>query len=241
MDDDLSWPRPDGPGRLIAVVGAECTGKTRLCSELADRLADATGLRCVAVPEYLREWCDQAGRTPQPAEQPHIAAEQARRLAQACSHHDVVLADTTPLMTAVYHWQVFADASLDAPALEWQRSSALTLLTALDLPWQPDGLQRDGPQVREPVDERLRQLLMGAGLPFQVVAGLGERRVEAALDACTRLWRRQAVPRAGLFTRLSERDAAQPPWPWACEHCDEPRCEHLLRQGLPPPRLLQRR
>ena len=39
-------------------------------------------------------------------------------------------------------------------------TAALTLLTALDIDWQPDP-QRDGPQVREPVDTALRELLIG--------------------------------------------------------------------------------
>ena len=33
----------------------------------------------------------------------------------------------------------------------------LTLVCSPDgLPWQPDGIQRDGPQVRAPVDARVR-------------------------------------------------------------------------------------
>ena len=101
--------------------------------------------------------------------------------------HAVVVADTTALMTAVYHHQVFGDDSLDGPALAWQRRCRLTLLTALDLPWQADGLQRDGPQVRQPVDSRLRHLLIGAALPFVVIGGQNSRRLEAGLDAVTPL------------------------------------------------------
>lgn len=226
--EPLAWPTPQGPGRVLAVVGAECTGKSTLCEALAQALGEASGLRCEVVPEYLREWCDAEGRTPRRDEQAGIAAEQARRIAEAATRCDVVLADTTPLMTAVYHHQVFQDATLDAAAQAWQRSCALTLLTALDLPWQADGIQRDGPQVREPVDRRLRQLLVGAGLPFVVVAGQGPHRVSAALDAATALWRRQAMPRNGLFTRLSEREARQPAWQWPCDSCDQPDCEHRL-------------
>lgn len=213
------------------MVGAECTGKSSLCDALAQRLTEDTGLRCTVVPEYLREWCDQAGRTPQRHEQAGIAAEQARRIAQATERHDLVLADTSPLMTAVYHWQVFGDTGLDAAAQAWQRGCALTLLTALDLPWQADGFQRDGPQVREPVDSRIRSLLLASGQAFQVVGGLGERRTEAALDACSHLWARTRPARRGLLSRLLDRDAAQAPWPWTCEHCDDPSCEHRLRQG----------
>ena len=227
------WPTPSGAGQVVAVVGAECTGKSSLCEALARRLREDTGLRCVVVPEYLRTWCQQAGRTPMAEEQAGIAAEQARRIAEATHEHDLVLADTSPLMTAVYHWQVFARAELDAPAQAWQRHCALTLLTALDLPWEPDGIQRDGPQVREPVDNRIRALLLASGQAFQVVGGLGERRTEAALDACSHLWARTRPARRGLLSRLLDRDAAQAPWPWACEHCDDPACEHLLRQGRP--------
>ena len=141
-----------------------------------------------------------------------------------------MVCDTTPLMTAVYHRQVFGDHSLDAMAVAWQRVHCdLTLLTALDLPWQADGLQRDGPQVRGPVDATLRELLLGHALPFALVSGQGEQRLASALDAVTPVLQRRALPRQGLFTRLAQRDASQPAWPWRCENCDLPDCEHRLQ------------
>jgi hypothetical protein len=64
-----------------------------------------------------------------------------------------------------------------------------------------------------------------------VVGGLGLDRLDHALDAASPLLATLAPPRAGLFTRLAERDAAQPPWSWVCETCDVPDCEHaLIRQ-----------
>lgn len=219
-------------GRIVAIVGAESTGKSTLAQALAATLPGLTGWRCAWVPEVLREWCEAAGRTPRVEEQAEIATEQARRIEATALTHDLVLADTTPLMTAVYHHQVFGEASLDAMALAWQRRHCqTTLLTALDLPWQADGLQRDGPHVRAPVDARLRHLLVSAGLPFTVVSGHGARRTEAALDALTLLWQStSAAPRplpAGLFSRLAAREAHQPAWRWACTDCDQPDCEHL--------------
>lgn len=222
---------PAQGGAVFALVGAESTGKSTLAAGLADRLAALTGWRCSWVPEYLREWCDVHGRTPRQHEQAHIAAEQCRRIDDAAQAHAIVLADTTALMTAVYHHQVFGDDSLDAQALAWQRRCRLTLLTALDLPWRADGLQRDGPQVRQPVDARLRLLLIQAGLPFVVIGGQDERRLEAGLDAIAPLLLRPG-PRApgpaprGLLSRLLDRDAAQPDWRWLCERCDQPECEH---------------
>lgn len=223
------------PGKAVfAIVGAESTGKSTLAAALAERVQTMTGLTTTWVPELLRAWCDAHGRTPQRHEQAGIAIEQARAIGQASLVHTVVLCDTTPLMTAAYHRQVFADRGLDEAALRWQRRCTLSLLTALDLPWQADGLQRDGPHVREPVDATLRELLVGAGLPFTVVSGQGERRVEAALDALSAPLRRLAAPRSGLFSRLDEREARQPAWQWLCEDCDSPECEHALqrrRQG----------
>jgi len=210
---------------LIAIVGAESTGKTVLAAALAARVADETGLRCTWVPEHLRTWCEREGRTPRPDEQAAIAATQRLQLEAAGALHDVVIADTTPLMTALYSRLLFADDSLTADAVAWQRGCALTLLTALDLPWVADGLQRDGPHVRAPVDTMLRDLLITHRLPWALVSGSGERRVDHALDALAPLLRARAAPRRGLFTRLAERNAADKPW--RCERCDDPDCEHL--------------
>jgi nicotinamide riboside kinase len=168
---------------VIAVVGAESTGKTRLAQALAERLAEATGLRCTWVPERLRAWCDAHGRTPRQPEQALIAEEQTARIAEAARHHALVVADTTALMTAVYSHIVFGDDSLDASAVAAHRSCQITLLTAIDLPWQADGLQRDGPQVREPVDTRLRTLMHRHGIGFSLVCGPGPQRLASALAA----------------------------------------------------------
>jgi nicotinamide riboside kinase len=216
---------------VIAVLGAESTGKTTLAAALADRLALETGWRCTWVDEWLRGWCEREGRTPRADEQAAIALEQHRRIAAAMAAHDLVVADTSALQTAVYSRQVFGDRGLDAEAaLLHGRDVRLTLLTALDLPWVADGLQRDGAHVREPVDAALRELLQAHRLPWALVAGTGPARLEAALDATGPLLRGRAPPRAGLLTRLAQREAAQPAWPWRCETCDQPDCEHRLRR-----------
>lgn len=214
----------------IAIVGAESTGKTALAQSLAQRIALLTGLRCAWVGEHLRAWCDHHGRTPQPAEQAAIAAQQQVLIDAAASGNDVVVCDTTPLMTAVYSDWLFNDQRLQAQAVAWQRQCHITLLTALDIPWQPDGLQRDGPHVRVPVDNRVRSLLIQHGLPWALVAGQGDARLESAVDAVAPLLRARPGPSAGLFSRLTERDAAQPAWRWACDSCDAPECEHALLQ-----------
>ena len=167
----------------IAIVGAESTGKTTLAAALAAHLALTTQQRVDWVPEVLREWCDRAGRTPHAHEQAAIMQAQHDRIEAAAATHDIVVCDTTALMTAVYSQLVFGDRSLDTRAADLHRSMALTLLTALDVPWVADGLQRDGPQVRRPVDRALRELMAAQGLAWNLVSGEGQARLQSAAAA----------------------------------------------------------
>nr|WP_316639301.1 ATP-binding protein [uncultured Roseateles sp.] len=217
---------------LIAIVGAESTGKTQLSLALREALIESTGLRCAVVPEYLRTWCETEGRTPRPHEQATIAEHQITLIDGAAATHDLVLCDTTPLMTAVYSELLFQDRSLHALGQAFHLRCDLTLLTALDIPWVADGLQRDGPHVRGPVDAAVRKALLDASLGWSVVAGTGALRVEAALNAITPLLLKRQAPRAGLLTRLNERQASFPEQRWLCD-CDVPECEHASLNPTP--------
>ena len=220
------------PALCIAIVGAESTGKTTLAAALAPRLAADTGLRVAWVPELLRDWCDRTGRTPQAHEQASILRGQHERIEQAAAAHDVVICDTTALMTAVYSRLLFDDRSLEARAAALHHRMALTLLMALDLPWVADGQQRDGPHVQGPVDTLLRELLMQQPLPWAVVGGSGAARLENAVDAIAPLLRRRAARDGGIFSRLHRRNADAAAGAWHCENCDDAACELDLKRGL---------
>lgn len=169
-------------GKVLVLLGGESTGKSSLAQALCQALQDE-GHDVVVVPEYLREFCDTRGRTPRADEQAGIAEAQTQAIAQAARKHAVVIADTSALVTAVYSARLFADASLHAQAIATQRGYAATLLMALDLPWVADGLQRDGPKARQRIDNDLRAVLIGHGLPFSVVHGVGLARLAAARAA----------------------------------------------------------
>ena len=239
------------PGALcVAVLGAESTGKTTLASSLAVALAQIgelagpagpahaaarSGMRTAWVPEVLRKWCDDHGRTPQAHEQAAILQAQHAHIDAAARQHDVVVCDTTGLMTAVYSELIFGDCSLHMLAVGLHRRMAISLLTALDLPWVPDGYQRDGPQVREPVDHAIRALLVQHRLPFAVIGGSGPARLQQALAALRPLLRQRAAPHAsgasgasGLFTRLQKDVVAASAW--ACECCGDAPYERALRR-----------
>ena len=211
-------------GFVIGIIGVESSGKTLLAQSLRDRLV-AEGKDAALVAETLREFCEVQGRTPRLDEQAQIAGIQTRRIEAAAAAHAFVVADTTALMIAVYSDFVFGDRGLYAQAERDHRHCDLTLLTALDLPWQPDGLQRDGPQVREPVDALIRAALQRMGLPYVVVAGIGDARLESAWSAV-----RHAL-------RPPREDGAPSAWHHICERCGDPNCERHL---LPSPPALSR-
>ena len=196
----------------VALLGAESTGKTTLARDLAAHFS-SLGRKAIAVPEALRDWCAAQGRTPRPEEQMGIAEEQQRRVDDAARTHEVVIADTTAVMVAIYSAMLFDDGSLYRYAIEHQRRYDVTLLTGLDLEWVPDGLQRDGPHVREPVDALVRDILGKAVVPYRVIYGTGEERTRNALAAID----------ASLAPRPQVRD-----WVWQCDKCSDPQCEHRL-------------
>ena len=207
----------------IALLGAESTGKTRLATGLATHFM-SLGTPAIAVPEVLREWCERERREPRPEEQMAIAQEQERRVDAAAQRAQVVIADTTSLMVAIYSGMLFDDGALYRFALARQRGYDVTLVTGLDLPWIADGLQRQGPEVREQVDALVRDALGKAGVAFRVVYGRGSERLDGALAAIDALARPSPAPQSTPTQNKR--------WLWVCEKCGDPECEHRLFSAL---------
>ena len=219
----------------IALLGAESTGKTQLSLALVHALR-ARGHEVHWVGEYLRTWCDAQGRTPLANEQAQIAQQQAEAVLQHRS--GIVITDTTPLMTAVYSHKLFQDESLYPMAIAHQQLYDMTLVTGLDLPWVADGLQRDGPQVREPVDALVRAALQRAGVGYKVVYGAGDERLNNALLALgwdkpssmtavnPMLQAAQTTRNQGQYALNRGRTA------WSCDKCSDADCEHRLFTDL---------
>ena len=168
--------------RRICILGAESTGKTTLAQALASHYA------CPWVPECLRQFCQDQGRTPEREEQAQLMAQQcqAELLARARAEQQgapFVFCDTAPLLTAIYSDYVFSDRSLLPQGRALHANYALTLLLAPDIDWVADGLQRDGEHVRAPVHRLIEQELAALALPFVQIAGVGDKRLVAALRA----------------------------------------------------------
>lgn len=162
--------------RIISVVGPECTGKTTLAQALGQHF----GVRYVE--EYARRYL--AGRTDyEPTDVEAIARGQmgleARALATEASP---VILDTDLLVIRVWWEEKYG------PLPDWLRRAFAAqaprryLLTAPDLPWEPDPL-RESPFDRDRLFEVYRATLVAKNLRFDVVRGTGAARLRCALAA----------------------------------------------------------
>jgi NadR type nicotinamide-nucleotide adenylyltransferase len=156
------------PLKRIAILGAESTGKSTLAPALAARYGT------LWVPEYLREFVETRQRVPFEHDQPAIARTQrAREDAMAASPEArrFLFCDTTPLMTAVYSRVYWGRVPPELLEMEAAHDYAATLVAGLDLPWVPDGLQRESEEVRRQVHECLLEVLRERGIPFTLLEG----------------------------------------------------------------------
>ncbi|HWW68931.1 MAG TPA: ATP-binding protein [Duganella sp.] len=169
----------------VAILGTASSGKTTLAAALAQRYGTPW------VPEYLREFVDVRGRVPVAGDQFHIAATQrGREDVAALAAGGYLFCDTAPLMTAVYSRHYFGgvDDQLARLADTHAGDYALTLVTAPDIPWVADGLQRECEQVSVIINRLLMQELAARRLPYVLVSGDLEQRlsqVERVLATAT--------------------------------------------------------
>lgn len=239
------------PGWTVALLGAECTGKSTLAHTLSTALQAALAALpgpspLVAwVPEALRQWCDTQHRLPLAHEQANVARLQLALVAAARERvgpSGWLVVDTTPLQTAVYSQHYFGDTTLCPHAQQQQHAFDVTLLMGLDLPWQADGHLRDGPTTQLAVDALLREQLQASGTRHHLVYGTGSARTAAALQAVARALPTGCAAQAVIKTEAEKLYPASAgrqkslKYQSACESCSDPDCEHLLFT-----RLVQRR
>jgi NadR type nicotinamide-nucleotide adenylyltransferase len=167
--------------RRVALVGAECTGKTTLAQALAARFGT------VWVPEYAREYLAARGGVCTREDMPAIARGQAEledRLARQANR--VLIHDTNLLTTQLWHEHYFGEAPLTLREMAATRKADLYLLCDCEVPWVADGL-RDSPKHRRWFQSRFQSELEALGLPYVVLAGPLEGRLGPAVAAVDRL------------------------------------------------------
>ena len=117
-------------------------------------------------------------RVPFEADQAFIAGMQMEREDEAARRANRILfCDTTPLMTSIYsrfYWHRVDEA---VASLAEPHRYDLTVVTAPDTPWEPDGLQRESAQMRAHIHQQVLHTLDVRGIGWHLVEGSVQERV----------------------------------------------------------------
>jgi nicotinamide riboside kinase len=183
----------------MAILGAECTGKTSLCQALALALPKVPALQNAAldiaiVPEALRQFCETHRRVPTQQEQLDIMRQQITLELRAENALEdklmkLVLSDCAPITTAVYSELYFSDFRLYEQAAAHHARYDVSLLLCPTLGWQSDGLFRESADAQKRFHERMRAWLTQNTYPWLEIQETGAARTVSAMNAIIPLLR----------------------------------------------------
>lgn len=160
----------------IAVIGPESTGKSTLSEQLARHYGT------VWVPEYARYYCAYLKKEAVLQDEINMFYGQiALEDSLIPLAKDLLICDVTILNIKVYCEEFFGECP-DFVAEEIKRRRYdLYLLTDIDMPWEDDPLR--GLQHRRPYFfELYKKELEALGAVYRVVSGLGDKRLQCAID-----------------------------------------------------------
>jgi len=163
---------------VIVVTGSECTGKTTLAGELAMRF------RSPHSAEFVRAYLDRKAAPIDAADVEAIARGQICIEDEAVAAASrLVVKDTDLVSTVVYsrHYYGACPAWIEQAAR--RRAGHLYLLLHPDVPWLPDGLQRDRPEQRQYLHDLFRRELESLMVKVVDVTGTWEKRRHLAFAA----------------------------------------------------------
>ncbi|HPK06075.1 MAG TPA: ATP-binding protein [Bacteroidales bacterium] len=162
--------------KRIAVTGPESTGKTRLAKELAKHY------KTIWVPEFARDYLNRIERAYTYDDVLYIAQNQFCMNDIAPPHKAKYLFCDTELIVT----KIWCDVKY-GKCHQWienhisQQKFDFYLLTDIDLPWEPDP-QREHPDQRQYLMELYLHELRHRDLPFRIIKGIEEQRLENAIE-----------------------------------------------------------
>lgn len=165
----------------MTILGAESTGKTTLCRDLAAHFS------CPWVPEYMRIYLqDKWDNTQQtctwedllPIAQGQIALENKLAQQAGLNNDKYLFCDTSLFELMVYAYWYYGDCPNVLTKAALDHHYDLIMLTEVDIPWVADDL-RDSPHEREAISAFFETMLNRYQIPFKKVGGSRPDRVRA--------------------------------------------------------------
>ncbi|MEQ8688353.1 MAG: ATP-binding protein [Imperialibacter sp.] len=161
--------------KRIAIIGPESTGKSTLSQQLA------THFHTQWVPEFARQYLIDINRPYEESDLLAIAKGQKEKEEQLFrSANRFLFCDTTLIVVKV--WSEHSYGRCD-PWIEEQVDQMqydYFLLTDIDMPWEEDS-QREHPHMRKYFFDIYQTYLEKECLPFTLVSGNEEERLQLAI------------------------------------------------------------
>ncbi|HPT14353.1 MAG TPA: ATP-binding protein [Bacteroidales bacterium] len=167
----------------IAITGPESTGKSWLAMHLARHY------NTLWVKEYAREYLDKIGRPYIYHDILEIAKGQLlseNSAAVNLAEGQLLFCDTESIVTRIWCMVKYGRCHRYINSLVKSHRYDLYLLCDIDLPWEYDPL-REHPQKRGFLFELYKSELEKNGLPYVIVNGTGDNRLQLAIKAVNHL------------------------------------------------------
>lgn len=173
--------------KRVCILGAESTGTTTMAMALADIL------RTPWVPEFGREYSElklAKGDTDWRTDEFEMIAETQtnREEVCACLANRVLICDTNAFATTLWHRRYMDRDNPTVARIATRPRCDLYLLTGDEIPFVQDGL-RDGEHIRHTMHLWFEEALANQPVPWHVLRGSHESRLEQAMERIQLLFR----------------------------------------------------
>jgi NadR type nicotinamide-nucleotide adenylyltransferase len=159
----------------IVITGSECTGKTTLAGQLAAEY------ETIASVEFARRYLDvKAAPLDVFDVEPIAHGQMAEEDAAALAASRLLVLDTDLVSTVVYARHYYGGCPDWIVRAARARLADAYLLLMPDVPWVPDGTQRDRPHARAEIHVAFLETLRSFGARVHEIAGTWDRRRQAA-------------------------------------------------------------